>query len=58
LQEVDNPLSLRDGLFADDRFDPKEPEVTQETEDDLEDWGIQVKRSTVLTPLYRPATED
>jgi hypothetical protein len=49
LQRVDDPLALRMGAFA------SEPGDDTDESDDLTSLGVQVRRSNVVTPLYRPA---
>lgn len=48
MTKVDDPLSLRAGVFADE-MDP-----AAEEGDSLESYGVQIRRSTNVTPLYRP----
>lgn len=48
LQRVDDPLSLRRGLFGD-------LVLGDEDDNDLSSLGITVRRSTTVTPIYRPA---
>lgn len=48
LNRAEDSLNLNVGLFADLGDD-------EEDEADLSDLGINIRRSTVVTPLYQPA---
>jgi hypothetical protein len=50
LDRVDDPLSLRSGVFCDDMSD-----LDGGDSDDLTGFGVQIHRSATVTPLYRPA---
>lgn len=46
---IEDPLALRSGAFA------SEPgEDPTDEGDSLESYGVQIRRSTVVTPLYQP----
>jgi hypothetical protein len=49
LDRADDPLSLRGGLFDDLAFDD------DEQPDDLAEFGVNIRRSEAITPLYQPA---
>jgi hypothetical protein len=51
MQRADDSLSLGSGLFADLQLEQEQP-------DDLESFGVQVRRSEVVTPIYRSAATD
>jgi hypothetical protein len=53
LEEVDNALDLDTGLFSDDLDGPREEEISDAVDDEFN-----VVRSTVMTPLYIPASEE
>jgi hypothetical protein len=48
LSRADDPLSLGTGLFS-------EIGGTDEDENDLSELGINIRRSSVVTPIHRPA---
>jgi hypothetical protein len=51
MQRTEDPLSLQSGLFGDLQDDQNQP-------DDLESFGVRIRRSDVLTPVYRSAALD
>ena len=50
VSRVDDPLSLSTGVFSDEL-----DALDESSADDLSDIGINIRKSTVVTPLYRPA---
>lgn len=58
MQKVDNPLDLQGDLFSDDLYPPEEAAaVNPENTDDLDTFGVGVRRSAKITPIYRPEGE-
>lgn len=56
MSKATDPLDITTGLFA-NTFDP-EREETEGTAEDLSSFGIQVRKSGKMTPVYQSAAVD